>query len=438
MTDGLPPALEGHPLIGHAVAYLRDPVGLIRRGYERHGRVFSLRLGPQRVVVLVGPELNRLFFRETDRCLSMEDAHRWVVPMFGSYFPLAASVADHRRLRPAYAEPFRAWRIEAYTEAMGDETEAWLDGFGERGEIEIPGDFERLVLRLACRTILGDRVRLDLGGRLEGLYRRISAHADHHLTRNLPLPRVRLRLARRRLRAAARREVDRRRSGEPAAGDVLGALLAARTTEGRPLDEETVVDLALGLVWATYPTTTGQLAWALAHLLENPDYLTTVVDEIDTTSAGDPHDPERLERLERALQETERLRPPVLVLGRHTRQEYAAGGHRVPAGWTTLISPAVTHRLAEVFPEPNRYDPDRFARPRDGSSSPAVHLVGFGGGTHACLGKRFALTAMKVVLARLLARYELELATAPVEPRAGVSPNTPRGPVVVRYRTRSL
>src|SRR5438128_6464021 len=79
-----PPALPGLPLVGHALAFRRDPARLFRDGYQQLGPIFSIRLGPQHAAVLVGPEANRFFFTETDRFLSMREVYRFLIPMFGN------------------------------------------------------------------------------------------------------------------------------------------------------------------------------------------------------------------------------------------------------------------------------------------------------------------------------------------------------------------
>ena len=144
----------------------------------------------------------------------------------------------------------------------------------------------------------------------------------------------------------------------------------------------------------------------------------------------------RLNRLEWALKETERLQASIRIIVRYTQSDYEIGGYHVPRGWLTMISPAVSHRLPDVFADPERYDPERFAPDRAEDRKMANSLIGFGGGLHRCLGVHFAYTSMKVILTLLLQRYELELVDQAPVSVPGPAINRPRKPCLVRYRRR--
>ena len=110
--------------------------------------------------------------------------------------------------------------------------------------------------------------------------------------------------------------------------------------------------------------------------------------------------------------------------------EYA--GYEIPQGATILISPAVAHRLPDLYPEPDRFRPDRFAE-----DLRALHaLAGFGGGVHRCLGVHFAYLEMKVIVSMLLHDYDLELVDPDPQPVRGTKTKWPQRPCRVRYRRR--
>lgn len=430
--------VTGRPLVGNLPEYLRDPVGLLRRGHERHGRVFSLRLGFRRMAVLLGAENNRFFFGQPDDVLAMDEAHRWVVPMFGDRFPLAASADVHQAHRPVYASPFHPRRMDGYVATMAREASAWVDALGDGGELEIVNPLRRLTFDAAVRVILGDEVRQAASGEMWREYARLTRGTGKHVVRNLTFPSPTRSLARRRLRARASRVVEAVEAGR---GDgFVGALLETAGVDGDRVPRHVVVDLALGMVWAMYPTTSAHLAWTLVLLLQHRRVLEDVMAELEGAATGpgplDAGGLGRLVVLERVLKEAERLRPAVLVLGRRNRRGYEREGYFVPAGWTTIVSPAVSHRLPEEFPDPDRFDPDRFAPGREGAGR-AADLVGFGGGVHACVGKPLAKLWIKTVLSILLPRYRLDLLPPVPAAAPGPNPNHPRAPVRVRYEGRS-
>ena len=105
------------------------------------------------------------------------------------------------------------------------------------------------------------------------------------------------------------------------------------------------------------------------------------------------------------LKEAERLYPPVSSFSRGVLKDIEYAGYRIPEGWLVTISPMLTHRLPELYTDPDRFDPDRFAPPREEDKKHPFALVGFGNGPHSCLGFEFAQMEMKIVLSTLLRHY---------------------------------
>jgi len=137
--------------------------------------------------------------------------------------------------------------------------------------------------------------------------------------------------------------------------------------------------------------------------------------------------------LDRALHETERLHPVAFVVARIAGRPFEVDGYRVRAGSMVMVSPALAHRLPGPYPNPGGYEPDRFLRDPRGMRE----LIGFGGGTHRCLGVHFAYLEMKVILTMLLQRYELELIDPDPQPVPGGHTKWPQSPCRVRYHARS-
>lgn len=435
-----PPLVPGLPLLGNLLEYLREPISLFLRGYKECGPIFSIRLGPKCAVVLIGPENNQFFFEETDNYLSRYEAHKWFIPMFGDKFPLVAKVEDYQKHLPIYTFPFRGKNLHGYLEAMVYETMNWLDNLGENGEFELINSFGHLTLFISARAILGLEIRECLGKELWYLFKKLSQGSHSHLTRNLRLPRYQRYRAKLRFHSLIKQVIAERRARSTNHEDFLQSLLRASYANGESAHDQLIINLVLGLFWASFPTTMGHVSWALIQLLQNPNYLARVLSEIDEVlrngSQIDLNALSKLSCLEWALKETERMRPAVLLIGRYTAKPYDLGGYHIPKGWVTIVSPALSHRLSEVFLDPNKYDPDRFSPQRAEDRKTPFSLIGFGGGMHSCLGKQFAYNEMKVILSLLLQRYKLELVDPDPKPESGPNPNWPKGPIMVRYRRR--
>lgn len=130
------------------------------------------------------------------------------------------------------------------------------------------------------------------------------------------------------------------------------------------------------------------------------------------------------------------MHPPLILLMRRVLRELVVGDHVVPPGGIALVSPAAAHRIPEVFRDPERYDPDRFAPGRQEDRTHRHALIGFGGGHHRCIGSTFAYQQVKAIWSVLLRRFELSLVRRGHVPDYSTFVPGPRGPCLVRYRRR--
>lgn len=438
-----PPSLPGSFIFGNALDFYRDPIQVFRRGYETLGPVFSIRLGPKRAAVLVGPENNRLFFTQTDQIFSMREVYKFVIPMFGKV-TLAAEPEEYREQRAILQPAFGRGRMRSYVEVMAAETEAWLDSLGGRGEFDLWGAFEQLSMYIAAGALLGEDFRRGFGREFWALYRDVAGGMEFVLPTNLPLPKFRRRdRAKARLLAMLRPLIAERRASDAAHEDFVQSFAKATYSDGRAVGEDTIIGMLLILVFAAYETTAAQVCWVLVQLLQHPDYLELVLREQEEVfgsgpGAIDEESLQRMERLEWAVKEGERMRPITTMLWRYNARAYDVGGYRVPRGWVTIICPTLTHYSPDVFTRPHEYDPARFSPQRAEDSRVPYGLVNFGGGVHRCMGVHFARYEMKVVLSLLLRRFELELPGPPPPPDFGTGIMRPKSPYAIKYRRRQL
>jgi sterol 14alpha-demethylase len=202
------------------------------------------------------------------------------------------------------------------------------------------------------------------------------------------------------------------------------------------------VGLALMTVFTAYITTAAQTSWTLIQLLQHPRYLTTVRDEQEVVLGNRAENINletlsRLERLEWAIKETERLQPVMSHYARYNTQSYDLGGYHIRRGWLTFVCPAVSHRLPEVFSNPEMYDPTRFSEDRAEDRKQPYSLIGFGAGLYKCPGASFGSNEMKCILSLLLQRFTLELADPNPGRNFEMGVMRPNPPCMVNYRPRS-
>jgi cytochrome P450 family 110 len=210
-----------------------------------------------------------------------------------------------------------------------------------------------------------------------------------------------------------RRRKEGAREGRAKSDDVLSLLLDARDEEGRAMTDEELRDELTTLLVAGHETTATALAWAVRWTLATPGLLDRVRDEIRAACARAglarltaKHAAE-LPLVDAIAREALRLNPVIPLVGRILEKPTKVAGYELAAGTPVTCSIYLAQRRSEVFPDPSRFDPDRFL----GKKISANEFFPFGGGIRRCVGMSFALYEMRIVLARLFERTDLSLAS---------------------------
>lgn len=439
MTSAVPPMVSGGlPVVGHMFEMLRDRESLFKRGFAEHGDLFSLKLGPQRVLVITGAEYNRQFYTETDKSLNMQDGYGFLKEAIGEVLFTASPEAYYNQ-RPVLQEIFKRERMVGYIEAMNIEVQRWLDSLGQSGEIDITQEMLRLTQYVAGRALIGKDFREELGEDFWQEYSHISASLDMVLPPTLPLPKFKRRdRAKQKISAVLNRLIEKRRQNLDQYDDLVSILLTTPLKDGTYLPEETIVAIFMGLIFAGHETTAGQAAWLVALLLQHPDYLALVKDEVARQAPyGQPIDGGVLHKLDHvywAIDETTRLCPSADTQIRTVEEPITIGEYQIPVGWRLMVSAATSHHLPETFTDPEQFDPLRYSPERAEGKNP-FSIVGFGGGIHKCTGMNFAKNEMAVITTRLFQQYDLELLSSEIHVVTGNGANHPSA-VRVRYQRK--
>jgi len=408
------------PSWSHTRRIISDPLTLLLEHERRYGPVFTIRLLHEPIVWAIGAEVNHQIL------VSEFDAFHWREGRFADLWPLLGDGllnidgAYHRDFRMLMLPAFHREYIDGVAATMIEEALAAVDRLEEGQEVEIYHWVRELALRIALRGLLG----LDVtGGREQPLAKAFEAslaiHGEPILMQMLPLPRLPLAraiAARRALDALVRAEIEeRRRRGDPGRG-VLGLLLAATDDSGSPLPTGVVRDQAVTLLFAGHDTTTTTFTFLLYELGRGRPAREAVEQELDRVigprvpTAGEL-DGHALPVLERSLKETLRCYPAAWVGPRRSVRDVTLGGVNVPADIGVQYSSWATHHLDSLFPDPFRFDPDRFLPERE-AALPRGAYIPFGGGSRMCLGKRFGEYELRALAAVLLTRVRFALRSA--------------------------
>lgn len=193
--------------------------------------------------------------------------------------------------------------------------------------------------------------------------------------------------------------------------DILSILLDAKYPDGSNIPHQQVIDELLTLQFAGHETTANTMVWALYAISQEPEVLARLQSEVDALN-GKQLDFDTLKSLsytEQVVKEALRLYPAVWCLAARTSQEQTiVGNYTIPKGVEFLCSPYTLHRNPKYFPEPLKFDPERFA-PENESKIPRGAYLPFGGGPRLCAGNHFAMLESKIILANIVQRFEFRL-----------------------------
>lgn len=352
--------------------------------YRRFGPV--VRLGPY--TYLLGPEANRFLFAHPE-LFEVERAFQSLVPVDGPTSLIVSDGEDHQRRR-RFVQPALAHRqIAGYVPIMRANAEATVNGWRAGEVVDAYQEFRRAIRRSTIHALFGEELAKEsdfFGAHLQVLINLIDRNpAVVTLLRTVRAPAWRNAMrARRAVDAKVYQAIEAARQGGEA-GAVLASLV-----RGDGLSDLEVRDQVVTLIAAGYETTSGAMAWAVFNLLRhNGTWDRAQQDE---------------EYLAGVVNETLRLYPPAVVSARVAAQPFEFAGKTIRQGTFLLYSPYVTHRLAEVFPDPLRFDPARW------EAKPAPHeFLPFGGGPHRCVGAGLATTELTVMLKVLLEKEKPDL-----------------------------
>lgn len=397
--------------------FAHDPLSILMPLEREHGPIFSVRLLHTQGVFMIGPEAN------TFVTVQHPELFHWRESSFGDLIPLLGDGlltidgAYHDRARRIMMPAFHREHITASVEVMFEEAGAALSTWKPGGTIDVYEWTRNLAMRIAMRALLG----LDPDDRGRG-----AAAAEHferalsyygidyvyRLLRGPGSPWRKMHRSRRILDEILFDEIKQRRREPTDSFDILGLLLEATDEDGSKLSDQEVRDQAITLMFAGHDTTTSTVTFLLYELARNPHERDLLVAEQDEVLGGAVPDAATLDRelprLEMAMDETLRLYPPAWIGPRRAVADFEFAGHTVKAGSYVSYCSWASHRLPQVFEDPEAFVPERFTKERK-TALPRGAYVPFGGGSRICIGKRFGQTEVKALATAILQRFRLEL-----------------------------
>ena len=360
----------------------RRPLQTLEECQARYGDMFTIRIVHEGTWVFVSdPEAIKQVFTGDPRLLHAGAANLVLLPVLGEHSVLLLDEPEHMGQRKLMLPPFHGKRMQAYGELMARVAAEEIDRWPTDAPVRMRPRMQAVTLEVILRAVFG----VDEGERLnrlrDELRRTLNMLSDPRRAMFLivvgPKRLRKLRPFRRYLQGVDEllfAEIRSRRAAHDLADrdDILSLLLQATHEDGRPMSDRELRDELMTLLVAGHETTATALAWAVELLARHPEELERLEAEV---AGGDGA------YLDAVIKETLRLRPVIALVLRKLMEPLEIGGRLLPAGVSVAPSIYLVHRNPEIYPEPERFRPERFLEQPAGTYT----WIPFGGGVRRCL-----------------------------------------------------
>jgi cytochrome P450 len=442
------PGPRGYPLVGmlpdlfHHVSALP----LLRDAWRSYGDAVQLPMGPYTVCFFANPDaVKHILVDNRDNYRRAQYQIRWLSRLMGTGL-IVSDGELHRRRRHIMHTLFTAKAVQGYATAMASAVQDVVGSWERRlalgqPEVELAGEMVRLSMGALSRSVLGFDAHASLDRMNEAILT-VTSRVLHQAPIPLWLPtpaNIRFRRAVRQFDELLYGVIRARRAApetDTRASDVLSLMLRAEDDRGQRMSDQAVRDEALTFYFAGLESTSTALGWAFHALAQHPEVQRRLQEEVDRELGNDLPTAEVAERLtytEMVVRETLRLYPSFAMIPKDVQEDDEIAGYRVPRGSIMVVSPHLTQRHPDLWPDPERFDPERHA-PGQAERRHRYSWFPFGSGPHVCIGSAFALLEMKIAVAMIARRFRLSL-QRPAQPADRLTPR-PVGGIQMRLEPR--
>ena len=397
---GLPPRPRMSRPVQTAI-WSRQAQWMLSQCRRRLGPMFTLEIAYEaKWVVVSDPELVKEVFRGDPKVFHAGEGNDILRPLLGENSLLVLDEAPHMSQRKLLLPPFHGKRMAGYEETMWTIAAREIDSWPNGVPWQLRPRMQAMTLEIILETVFG----VHGGERLADLRQALREFLDLLTSPRMLVPLLTVGPDRIRAYPPFRRRTDRvaalivaeiaeRRAATDLEerDDILSLLVAARHEDGSPMSDAEIHDELLTLLVAGHETTATALSWAVERLIRHPAKLARLRAEVE---AGEDA------YLTATIQETLRLRPVIVGVLRRLTESIELGGYDLPAGVTVVPSIHLIHRDPTIYPDPERFRPERFLETPPGTYT----WIPFGGGVRRCLGASFAQQEMAIVLQELVSR----------------------------------
>ncbi|MFE6041490.1 cytochrome P450 [Streptomyces sp. NPDC056452] len=420
----LPPTAPGRlPLVGHAVPLIRDRLAYVQK-LRSYGPIVRMNIGPKPMVVINSHELLHDVLTRHSQHFNKGLLFEKLKLFGGNPLPVAEG-KQHLNRRRMMSPALHREQVKGYIEAMRDTVEPFISGWHHHRTIDVCNEMQLMAQGVVMAALFSSTPEPGPAQKIlnsvDTVFKAALTHAMVPISALERLPtrgNRRAQAANAVLREAITAVIADHRANPDAHNDLVSLLMTVPDETGGHLSDAEVMAEVTALLAAGSETTAVTLAWLFHELGRNPELERRLHEEVDSVLAGEPITLEHIPQLvftRRLIDETLRLHNPAWILTRQAISPVELGEFRLPAGTDVMWSPYAMHRDAELFPEPLRFDPDRWLPERP--QPPRGAFIPFGVGKRMCIGDQFSLTEAVVITALVASRWRLRPAPGkPVRP----------------------
>lgn len=414
----LPPGPKEWLSLRPTLEFARDWMGYCERCVRQYGDVVYFRFLNVAVCLVSHPDgIEYVLVKNQANFLKSRD-YRALRPMLGN--GLLTSEGDFWQAQRKLIQPaFRHENIASYAQTMLDSASAMIAGWRDGETRDIHADMMSLTLEIVAKCLFGS----DVSGAAAGVGKALAvamemfipqAHIAFVWPERIPLLQTpRLRRANQHIKDVVCAIVRERRVSPRSSNDLLQTLIDAQDEHGSRMTDDQLRDEIMTLFLAGHDTTANALSWTWYLLAQNPTVEEKLYAELRSVLGGRPLSPADLPRLpyaEMVIKESMRIYPPAWGFGRRPVRDFELEGYRIPAGTNVFISQWITQRDPRFFPNPERFDPERWRDdPIRRGLLPRFAYFPFGGGPRVCVGAGFAMMEATLLLAAVAQRFRISL-----------------------------
>jgi cytochrome P450 len=393
-----------------------NPILLFQHLAQEYGDIAHYKIGWNHIVFLNHPDYIREVLVVQNENFIKERTVQRTKMLLGEGM-ITSEGPQHRSQRQVAQPAFHRQRIPEYARAMVREAAGLRDRWRPGEQRDMASDMMQLTLQVVAQTLFATDLREEVDELADAINRIMSLYnflvmlpAAEWLVHVRPPGLAAFVRARRRIDAVVYRMIAAHRRRNSCGTSLLELMLAAspdRDTTG----EQSLRDQVITIFLAGYETVANALSWTWYLLSQNPECERRFHEEVDRELQGRLptfDDVPRLRYVEMILAESVRLYPPAWAMGRYARSDFQLGDFYLPAKTTVLMSQFITHRDARFFPDPLRFDPERFTSEAKARRTKLTYFP-FGAGVRQCIGESFAWMEGVLLLATLAQKWKLRL-----------------------------